>query len=626
MTKPKHLYVPPEERTGAAVRTPAQLEALAKGRARYMEKVNARKEAGKKENVEEEEREEKEVDAEVDEPPEPEESPSPPPSPPPEPEEPETVPEKPAPPPREPSPPPRPASPPEDPLEINFVYDETNYSFNYTVSQSTLTQDLGVKVFSPTRPYFRIAGVPSLENSLSDRSADADGHSTHENHFSQLYICSDTLGLISREMTKGVAGVSTVRNTLLPVSQAPFAPDGNNRVIFEIPSLHNAFLTQRSYFTFTLKTNANTTKFFRGPMCPFKRMVVKAPNGQILEDLNDFHLFSKVKDVLYKSKCDLESEFATTKSSLAVDQGMWDTEQQTFIEGSGVPVIFKPHSGLLGEEQQFFIPVNQIASSAGYALHIELHLLDAQDFVYSTAATTPSYQITAMTYETELAQLSNELMRDVIGTKQIAIPYKYVRSHHNQLHGQQSYNVRITDAAQNLENTYSIIHKPQAIQTSVSSTNEHNSNSEPTTFYGGRETWEGDEIGGADDDLTKYVFKYGTKFFPNAPVELDGRNKTLALQSAISQLGLRNPVCSQPLYGTNNMGTNFEVRDFVLVNSFKTTGDRVENGINTAATSAPIEIDLSFAQATQNKQLITFVEQANTLYIKNDGISSMVKG
>ncbi|CAL6338808.1 unnamed protein product [Bathycoccus prasinos] len=347
---------------------------------------------------------------------------------------------------------------------------------------------------------------------------------------------------------------------------------------------------------------------------------------EILEDLNDFHLFTKVKDVLYKSKCDLESEFATTKSSLSVDQAMWDTEQQTFIEGSGVPVIFKPHSGLLGEEQQFFIPVNQIASSAGYALHIELHLLDAQDFVYSTAATTPSYQITAMTYETELAQLSNELMRDFIGTKQIAIPYKYVRSHHNQLHGQQSYNVRITDAAQNLENTYSIIHKPRAIQTSVSSTNEHNSNSEPTTFYGGRETWEGDEIGGADDDLTKYVFKYGTKFFPNAPVELDGRNKTLALQSAISQLGLRNPVCSQPVYGTNNMGTNFEVRDFVLVNSFKTTGDRVENGINTAATSAPIEIDLSFAQATQNKQLITFVEQANTLYIKNDGISSMVKG
>ena len=55
MTKPKHLYVPPEERTGNQVRTPAQLEALAKGRARYMEKVAERKAAEKKENVEEEE-------------------------------------------------------------------------------------------------------------------------------------------------------------------------------------------------------------------------------------------------------------------------------------------------------------------------------------------------------------------------------------------------------------------------------------------------------------------------------------------------------------------------------------------------------------------------------------------
>ena len=71
MTKPKHLYVPPEERTGNQVRTPAQLEALAKGRARYMEKVAERKAKEKKENSEEEEKDEKEVDAEVDAPPEP---------------------------------------------------------------------------------------------------------------------------------------------------------------------------------------------------------------------------------------------------------------------------------------------------------------------------------------------------------------------------------------------------------------------------------------------------------------------------------------------------------------------------------------------------------------------------
>ena len=103
-------------------------------------------------------------------------------------------------------------------------------------------------------------------------------------------------------------------------------------------------------------------------------------------------------------------------------------------------------------------------------------------------------------------------------------------------------------------------------------------------------------------------------------------DKTLSLQSTITQLGLPNPYIATPEYGTNLMSNQYEARDFVLVNSFKTTGDKVENGINTASTSAPIEIDLTFSQATSNKQLITFVEQANTLYIKNDGISSMVKG
>ena len=58
MTKPKHLYVPPEERTGNQIRTPAQLEALAKGRARYMEKVAERKAKEKEEKEASEKKEE----------------------------------------------------------------------------------------------------------------------------------------------------------------------------------------------------------------------------------------------------------------------------------------------------------------------------------------------------------------------------------------------------------------------------------------------------------------------------------------------------------------------------------------------------------------------------------------
>ena len=155
----------------------------------------------------------------------------------------------------------------EDSLGIDFSYEENHYIFSYAVSQTTLTQDLGVKVFAPaifendvglwehfgfvnetsmvginSRSYFstpdqllatfnqdwkiiyplsadipagvnaptyktlnefwengpgrymRIAGVPNAENNLDARSVVADRQTVHENHFSQLFVCSDTLG------------------------------------------------------------------------------------------------------------------------------------------------------------------------------------------------------------------------------------------------------------------------------------------------------------------------------------------------------------------------------------------------------------------------------------------------
>ena len=42
--------------------------------------------------------------------------------------------------------------------------------------------------------YARIAGRPNVGNTLEYRTCIGDAHTTHENHFPQLYICSDTLG------------------------------------------------------------------------------------------------------------------------------------------------------------------------------------------------------------------------------------------------------------------------------------------------------------------------------------------------------------------------------------------------------------------------------------------------
>ena len=112
----------------------------------------------------------------------------------------------------------------------------------------------------------------------------------------------------------------------------------------------------------------------------------------------------------------------------------------------------------------------------------------------------------------------------------------------------------------------------------------------------------------------------------SAPVELPG-NKAVALQNAISTLDLKEPFMSTPFSAPNGFGVNYEVRDFVLVNSFKATRDpNLQNGLNLSASAAPIELALEFNASASGEECVSFVEQQNHLHIAGDGSSSIIKG
>ena len=76
----------------------------------------------------------------------------------------------------------------------------------------------------------------------------------------------------------------------------------------------------------------------------------------------------------------------------------------------------------------------------------------------------------------------------------------------------------------------------------------------------------------------------------------------------------------------------FEAKDFIIAHSFKTTGDPMENGLNSASTGSPLEINLEWndtpniAATGGAKEIQTFIQQSNTLYIKAGGQSSIIKG
>ena len=154
-------------------------------------------------------------------------------------------------------------------------------------------------------------------------------------------------GLVSREMLSMTDGVRSSRNSLLPVSVGPWTAAGNNKIIFSIPSYRNSFVdTKRSYLRFDFQLNSAASRVFRNSVAPFRRMVVRDSRGQILEDVQDYSTLCKLKDVM-RTEADLKSQLGTTRSNYVVGKDAQYT--------APVPVIHKLQSGLLGEQQQFYI-------------------------------------------------------------------------------------------------------------------------------------------------------------------------------------------------------------------------------------------------------------------------------
>ena len=95
----------------------------------------------------------------------------------------------------------------------------------------------------------------------------------------------------------------------------------------------------------------------------------------ILEDICDYNHWVKVKDVL-KTEAELKSELATTRNNMVMGANAEFS--------SAVPVVHQLQSGLVGPEQSFYIPVNQMMTAGGFALQVELTLADDVQVCYST--------------------------------------------------------------------------------------------------------------------------------------------------------------------------------------------------------------------------------------------------
>ena len=210
--------------------------------------------------------------------------------------------------------------------------------------------------------------------------------------------------LVSPPRVSGDDRLKSTNVTLYPANASgatSFSPTSNSRIVFNIPAYAKSFINpKRSYLSFTIKKTGTQAETKVINNCPWiDRMTLKA-GSQMVEDLQDYstleramaqfdgvdymesrgHLVGDYTEVVRKA--DATTATAHITKVLALQQG-----GRTYTK----PLL----SGVIGKEQEFYVPVGLFEGSGAHALQMELYLAkDDQVCHRNTSSTqTPTYTI-----------------------------------------------------------------------------------------------------------------------------------------------------------------------------------------------------------------------------------------
>jgi len=454
-------------------------------------------------------------------------------------------------------------------------------------------------------------------------------------------------GLISRDVLAQMDGIKSIRTSLLPSNSGgdfSYQPSGNSRVIFQIPSYSNSYIsTRRSYVQFTLKTTGThaSTAIIADGAPVFNRMLLKNGYGQVLEDIDSYDVLCRIKQNM-KPKADIQSRASTCKDNRVVKTDLKSHKESPY--NIGKTVIHNLESGLLSKEQKFLIPVSQLAASSGHCFQLELWLNDAKKLFpvnSDIAGGAVSYQLTDVSYEIELVECDASIMQVVNNALQngasIPLPFKSYRGHTTQIASGNKALVNISDSSHDVSAIYSILRKQAAGNDikngGTDSADDHfdrrfATSFDPYSFLGGKSKLAAGEV--VEEPLhavERYNFRYGSKLYPLQPVSMP-KDSVLALENILSGFELEHklPYLSETIVVKDNaMVSRFETDCFMMANNFKTTNDSLSNGINSSANGSPLQLDLMFKGTVVNIECLSFVESNSVLYISTGGSSSVIK-
>jgi hypothetical protein len=429
------------------------------------------------------------------------------------------------------------------------------------------------------------------------------------------------IGISNKQLEISYASIIPANSS----SGTKFAPTSTNRILFRVPSYQNCFLdNSRSSLSFIFAVNYNVDtpegsgnglilNPHLGTPSLFKRMIIKSPNGLVIEDITDLNVLNKILDTMYPTVSNRHTEgifdgdMYSTSDLTSGNKSAQNTRQR-----AGVKMHYYFNHGMLSRHLQTYLPLHSMnGGNAGHAFSIELYLNESVNVLEKigtgTTNTTKGYTLTDMRYNMTLLKADqsvierfNNLAND---SSELVIPFSTYRSYTNGLSGAQKSTVQVSEACSDLRRVHTVI---------LSSTaQDEPSNTTPTAvvFHGGHSAAD------AKSKVKSYQLQVGSKFIYNEPIETNGTDNMEFLNQVINATFAKGDIKATKLDSAGNL--RFEKDDFTLTSTFAYDNpQQYTNGISLG--SLPLVMKLELDDTPDgDKYLLTFSELGYNLVIKD---------
>ena len=426
---------------------------------------------------------------------------------------------------------------------------------------------------------------------------------------------------------EGLKGIETRIHRIHPTNStgaSTFAPDATNRLTFSIPAYKNGFLNpQRSYLSFKVKTDAATTALAPGAPV-FNRLVIRTGNGQVIEDIQNYSTFQRILSNFEDGnkkfhRAEMNGDYRMNPQATITDVAAKQFAGSTYMHD----II----SGVIGKQQQHYIPVGLFNASGGFSFEIELYLEEAIVACVSSADVSGvGYQLSDVSLQMEIVTLpstiTDRLNNELHSNNKVAIPFSTYRLHQSYFpQSSQSVDVNISESAHDIETVYTVLRNQVfTLYKSLDDANYVVGNN--LGFHGGY----GRPGTALTNSVKSYQFRYDSKYYPDAKSEMAEFDGKEALFNALHLLD----IAEKPVYCAGQHVTH-SIWDsegtFAIVQSFKTSRDEYLNGLNSSSSGAPLELTIQLRAAAVNPMRIeSFVKSNYTLNIMKGGMTNLING